>query len=49
MFKFYFDTTEWYFPICFRYSTVGNDRRPWTFGISFLCLQLIVCIDEDSR
>lgn len=49
MFKFDFDTTRWYFPICFQYQTVGNNRRPWTLQIGFLCFNFIICIDEDSR
>lgn len=44
-----YDTTNWYFPICFHYTTVGNNHRPWTFQINFLCFSLIICIDEDSR
>lgn len=49
MFRFDFDITCWDFPICFRYTTVGNNHRPWTFQIGFLCFALTICIDEDSR
>ena len=49
MFKWQIDITQWYFPLCIKYSTVGNDHRPWTIQISFLCFNLIICIDEDSR
>ena len=49
MFKFKFDITQWNFPICFHYTTVGNNHRPWTFQIGFLCFDFTICIDEDSR
>lgn len=49
MIKFDIDTTQWYFPICIHYQTVGNDRRPWTVQVKFLCFSFILCIDEDSR
>ena len=49
MFDFRFNLTEWYFPLCFHYSTVGNNHRPWTFQIMFLCFQFTIRIDEDSR
>lgn len=49
MFKFDIDTTQWYFPICFHYQTVGNNRRPYNFQIKFLCFNFIICIDEASR
>lgn len=49
MIQFYCDIDEWVFPLCFRYSTVGNRHRPWTFMVEFLCFSLVVCIDEDSR
>lgn len=49
MIKFYCDIDDWYFPICFHYTAVGNNHRPWTFSIRFLCFELVFCIDEDSR
>jgi hypothetical protein len=49
MFKFECDITDWYFPVCLRYITVGNDRRPWNLQLNFLCFKFIICIDEDSR
>ena len=49
MFRFDIDITNWYFPLCFHYSTVGNRHRPWTFQVMFLCFQFTICIDEDSR
>lgn len=49
MFKFDFDINHWYFPICFHYATVGNNHRPYTLQIGFLCFNFIICIDEDSK
>ena len=45
-----FDINLWYwtFPIAFRLTLVGNNKRPYTFSIDFLCFRLIICIDEDS-
>lgn len=40
MFKIECDVTHWYFPICFNYTTVGNDHRPWTLQIGFYVLIL---------
>lgn len=49
MFKFECDITQWYFPICFHYQTVGNNHRPYNLQIGFLCFNFIICIDEYSR
>ena len=49
MIHFYFDIDDWVFPLCFRYTMVGNRHRPWTFKVEFLCFALVICIDEDSR
>lgn len=49
MIHFRFDIDNWVFPLCFRYTLVGHDHRPWTFRIEFLCFALTLCIDEDSR
>lgn len=46
--KFVVDTSEWIFPFCFKLICVGNNKRPYTFSLDFLCLRLIICIDEDS-
>ena len=46
--KFYADTSNWVFPISLHLTCVGNDHRPYTFSIDFLCFRLIFCIDEDS-
>jgi len=46
--KFYADTWEWVFPISIQLDLVGNNHRPYTFKIMFLCFTLVFCIDEDS-
>ena len=46
--KLHIDTTRFIFPLSFCIDTVGNDNRPYTFSIWFLCCRLIFCIDEDS-
>lgn len=46
---FYIDIDDWVFPLSFRYTAVGNNHRPWTFKIEFLCFSLLFCIDEDSK
>ena len=43
------DWSVWYFPICFKYDTVGNNHHPWTFEIGFLCFRLIFCLHEDTK
>lgn len=49
MIKFFCDIDDWVFPLCFHYTAVGNNHRPWTFKVEFLCFALVICIDEDSR
>lgn len=46
--KFNLDKSMWVFPLCVRLTCVGNNNRPYTLSIDFLCLRLIFCIDEDS-
>lgn len=46
---FYLDIDHWVFPLAFQYDTVGNNHRPWTFKIEFLCFSLVFCIDPHSR
>lgn len=47
--EFYFDIDDWFFPVSFQYTTIGNRHRPWTFRIGFLCFELIICIHEDAK
>lgn len=49
MIKFFCDIDDWVFPLSFNYTMVGNNHRPWTFKIEFLCFAIVFCIDEDSR
>lgn len=46
---FYVDIDEWVFPLSLHYTAVGNNHRPWTFKIEFLCFSLQFRIDEDSK
>lgn len=45
---FKIDRSEWVFPLAFRLLCVGNNKRPYSFIIHFLCFELIFCIDDDS-
>lgn len=36
------------FPLCFRLLRVGNNKRPYSFIIQFICFELVIGIDEDS-
>jgi hypothetical protein len=45
----YFDMSNWYFPLCFIYETVGNRHRPWIFKVGFLCLELCVYLNEENH
>lgn len=45
--RFNIDTYKWTFPISLELNLVGNNRRPYNLIISFLCFQVIFCIDED--
>ncbi len=46
--KFNINISEWVLPVSFHLSCVGNNKRPYTLSLDFLCFRLILCIDEES-
>ena len=47
--KFDVDIQTWILPISLQINLVGNNHRPYSLMIRFLCFSLIFCIDEDAR